>query len=285
MFFQKDPPGFYIETIHKEYTAKDPVFFDTLPFAWCRELESKTAEIIECLKPVLADDFAGLTTNPEDRFQFPPKIWKGFGFYFNGFKFKKNLQDYPFLAEELKKIPNLVSASVSVLEPGAQLLPHNGNSNGVMRYHLGLNIPAPMPDCGFIIGGQGVSWKVGKSFMFCNMNVHSAHNKTTKRRHILMLDIVRPEFVGIKKKICALTIAQILTNITADKVRDTLGINKSNQVKQDPTKELKYEANKSYAMKDEKVTPMMWAFRVAEKGVLYFYILAMYTIFTFKKLQ
>ena len=285
MFFTKNPPGFYIETIHKEYTAKDPVFFDTAPFAWCQELEAKAPQIIECLRPVLADDFAGLTTNPEDRFQFPPKIWKGFPFYFNGFKFQKHLDAYPFLAAELAKIPDMVSASVSVLEPGAHLLPHNGNSNGVMRYHLGLNIPAPMPECGFIIGGQGVSWEVGKSFMFCNMNVHSAHNKTSKRRHILMIDVVRPEFVSIKKRICALTLAQILTNNTADKVRGILGVNKSDQVKQDPTKEMKYEANKSYAMKDEKISFTIAAFRIAEKMVLGTYIVAISTLFFFKKLQ
>ena len=180
MLFKKDPPGFYIETIKKEYTETDPVLFDTSEFDWCARLESVTPQLVKELAPVLSDGFAGLKTNPEERFQFPPKIWKGYPFYFNGFKIKKHLKDYPFVTEELAKIPNMVSASVSVLEPGAQLLPHNGNSNGVMRYHLGLNIPAPMPECGFIIGGHELSWEVGKSFMFCNMNVHSAHNKPTK---------------------------------------------------------------------------------------------------------
>ena len=285
MASRQDPPNFYIETIHKEYKGNDPVFFDTAPFPWAAELEAKTPQLIECLKPVLSDDFKGLRDNPEDGFQFPPKIWKGFPFYFNGFKFKKNLHDYPFLAVELAKIPNLLSASISVLEPGAQLLPHNGNSNGVMRYHLGLNVPAPMPDCGFIIGGHEVSWVVGKSFMFCNMNVHSAHNKTNKRRHILMLDVVRPEFVSIKKKICVHTLGKILTNDTANHFRKALGI-KQQKPTLNKDQALLYEANKLYALKDaEKLSTSIKILRKCEAIVQSIYIAILTVIFYFKKLQ
>ena len=283
MFSQKDPDGFYMETIHKEYASKDPVFFDLDDFTWTRELERNADKIIECLAPVLAEDFSGLRNNGQDRFQFPPKIWKGFMFYFHGFKVKKNLKDYPYLASELAKIPNLVLAAVSVLEPGSHLLPHNGNSNGVMRYHLGLNIPAPMPDCGFIIAGSEVSWEKGKSFMFCNMNVHSAHNKTNRRRHILLLDVVRPEFVSIKKKICIHTLASILTTTTADYLRNIFKV-KTPKVEQDPSKGLKYLANKGYTQ-NEILTISQRIFRKIEDLMRPCYIVALTIVFAFKKMQ
>lgn len=282
MFFQKDPIGFYIETIHKEYTTNDPVFFDLQQFPWAAELEKESSEIIKTLSPLYDDNFDSFIINPEERFQFPPKIWKGYQFMFNGFKFKKHLELFPLIDEKLSNIPNLVSASVSILEPNSRLLPHNGNSNGIMRYHLGLKIPAQMPDIGFIIAGQEVSWQEGKGFMFCNMHVHSVHNLTNKRRYILMLDIVRPEFTSIKKKICAHTIAQILTNITADKVRFLLNIKKENKI--DLEKPLLYVPNKGKKDTNKNFIEKN-IFPIGEYLFRNFYIVILRTIFLFKKIN
>ena len=100
-----------------------------------------------------------------------------------------------------------------------------------------------------------------------------------------MLDVVRPEFVPIKKKICVHTLAKILTNNTADFVRKIFNI-RPPIVKQDPSKELKYEANKSYALKDtEKVSLAMSMFRMAEQGVQQFYVAVISILFFFKKMQ
>jgi hypothetical protein len=284
MFFQSIPTNFYIETIHKKYTAQDPVFFDLSQEEWVKRMEADAEIIIKELAPIFEPDFEGLTVNFDANFQFPPKIWKGYPFYFNGFTFEKRLKKYPLLAAHLSKIPNLITASISVLEPGAWLLPHNGNSNGVMRWHTGLKVPAKMPDCGFIIDGQQVSWEVGKSFAFCNMYVHSAHNKTNQRRYVLLLDVVRPEFTHIKKLICVHTIARILTDKTADMVRLLIGY-RPKRVIQDPAKGLSYVANKPYAQKT-KQPPLIWFLSVIENWVvLKLYILILSVIFIFKKLQ
>lgn len=278
------PEGFYIETLHKEYKESDPVFFDMSQFDWVKRIEADADKIVAELAPIFEPNFEGLIVNPDSHFQFPPKIWKGYPFYFNGFKFKKRLKQYPLLADHLLKIPNLISATISVLEPGSLLLPHNGNSNGVMRWHTGLKVPAKMPDCGLIIGGQEVSWEVGKSFAFCNMQVHSAHNKTDQKRYILLLDIVRPEFVRIKKLICVHTIARILTNKTGDILRSWIGY-KPKVVEQASSKELSYVANKPYTEKT-KASLRIRFWRIIETWiVLKVYIVILAIIFTFKKLQ
>lgn len=286
MIFKKDPipENFYIETLHEEYRGGDPVFFDLSQERWVKEIEADAEKIIAELAPVLDPDFPDLILNLDSQFQFPPKIWKGFPFYFNGFKFKRRLKSYPLLAGHLSKIPNLITASVSVLEPGALLMPHNGNSNGVMRWHTGLKVPAKMPDCGFIIGGQEVSWEIGKSFAFCNMQVHSAHNRTDQRRYILLLDVVRPEFVKLKKLICVHTVARILTNKTADIVRGLINY-QPKRMQQDPSKPLNYVANKTYAQENKQSFFIGLLSAIENKVVLRFYISVLTVIFIFKKMQ
>lgn len=204
---------FYIETIHHNYTADDPIFFNKNDFDWVSDMEKSYVEIMECLAPIFRDDFKDLLVNPETHIQFPPKLWKGFVFYFNGILFKKNLKQFPFLAKKLKSIPHLITASISVLEPGARLIPHTGSTNATMRVHLPLKIPGQYPDCGMSIEGQNISWKEGEIFIFCDMKMHSVQNLTSERRYILLMDVIRPEFVHLKKLVCVHTIARIITNI------------------------------------------------------------------------
>ncbi len=209
----KMPPQFFIETIHDKYMASDPIFFDKTEFPWAADLEKNFPELMQCLAPVFESNFQGLAVNPEVHIQFPPKLWKGFVFYVNGIKFKKNLKKFPFLAQKLADIPHLITASISVLEPGASLLPHNGSTNAVMRVHLPLKVPGKFPECGMSIEGHEVSWREGEIFMFCDMKMHHVQNHTPYRRYILLMDVMRPEFIHLKKMVCVHTIARIITNL------------------------------------------------------------------------
>ena len=195
--------------------ANDPIFFDKKVFPWAADLENNFYEIIHCLGPVFEDNFQGLATNPETHIQFPPKLWKGFAFYIYGIKLKKNLKQFPFLAQKLAKIPHLITAGISVLEPGATLLPHTGSTNAIMRVHLPLKVPGKFPECGMSIEGHDVSWKEGEIFMFCDMKMHYVQNHTPHRRYILLMDVMRPEFIHLKKTVCIHTLARIITNLLA----------------------------------------------------------------------
>ena len=98
-----------------------------------------------------------------------------------------------------------------------------------------------------------------------------------------MLDVVRPEFVSIKKKICVHTIARILTNSTADFFRRVFGVTKS-MVVSNLNKEFKNEKGEP-AMDARKITPAMRIMGLGEPLVLQFYIAALSIIFFFKKMQ
>jgi hypothetical protein len=239
---------FYIETIHKNYIANDPVFFDKSKFNWAADLENNFSEIKKSLAPIFNDDFKGLMTNPEVHIQFPPKIWKGYPFYFNGIKIKKHLKMFPYIENILANIPHLINASITVLEPGAWLLPHNGSTNAVVRVHLPLIVPGHFPNCGMTIAGHNISWKEGELLLFCDMQVHSVRNLTSQRRYILLLDIIRPEYVSLKKLVCVHTTSRIITNVIRNVFKSLFHIPFK---KQNPNKEeLVYVANKNYSLND-----------------------------------
>ena len=216
--------GFYIETIHTKYCSNDPIFFDKTQFEWAADLEKCYPEIMESLAPVFRDDFEGLAVNPEVQIQIPPKLWKGFHFYFNGIKSGRNLKRFPLLAQKLASIPNLITASISVMEPGSRLSPHTGSTNAIIRVHFPLKIPAGFPECGMIIDNQNFSWKEGEIMMFCDMKMHSVRNLTGQRRYVLLLDVMRPEYIKYKKMVCVHIVARICTNILLNYSRSLMNV-------------------------------------------------------------
>jgi aspartyl/asparaginyl beta-hydroxylase (cupin superfamily) len=109
----------------------------------------------------------------------------------------------------LDQIPHLTAASVSVLEPGTKINPHFGDTNAIARVHLGLSIPGEAPDCALQVGDEIRSWQEGKINIFTDAHFHMAWNYTDQRRIILILDVMRPEFVSRTKPVCAHVLGSI----------------------------------------------------------------------------
>ena len=215
-------PEFFIETIHPYFKGPEPLFFEKTNYPWAVELEKNTSNLIKSIGPLLDDDNDFKSTLGRIKAELPDnkKTWQGYYFYFNGIKVKKHLDAYPEVATELAKIPNLVTANIAILEPNSRILPHRGTTNGFLRCHLGLKIPAPLPECGFIVGDEQVSWEDGKLWIFGDMNIHVAFNNTQKRRYIMMLDVVKPEFLRYKKLLCVHQLSKYYKSVTGDFIRD-----------------------------------------------------------------
>jgi ornithine lipid ester-linked acyl 2-hydroxylase len=72
-----------------------------------------------------------------------------------------------------------------------------------MRCHLGIEVPAGLPDCGLQAGTEQQAWGEGKWLFFNDAFKHSAWNNTDKRRIVIIMDVIRPEFLYKTKSICA----------------------------------------------------------------------------------
>jgi ornithine lipid ester-linked acyl 2-hydroxylase len=85
-----------------------------------------------------------------------------------------------------KYVPNHKSASFSRLKPKTIIKPHMGHQGDFLRYHLGIDVYEG--NCGLRSEGKVYRWENGKSFVFDDRKVHSAWNKSSKDRVILIID-------------------------------------------------------------------------------------------------
>lgn len=73
------------------------------------------------------------------------KCWKWYVIKdHNGWN-KNAVTKLPYLSNLLRGNDDITSASISILEPNTEILPHRGYYGGILRYHLGLIIP-DVPD-------------------------------------------------------------------------------------------------------------------------------------------
>lgn len=118
-------------------------------------------------------------------------------------QYHSNRKHFPFTCSLLEKIPGLTFAAFAALEPGGSLEPHYGDTNAVIRCHLGLKIPAPHPVCGIRVAGEERGWQEGKFTLFSEAHRHHVWNHSNQRRYILGIDIIHPQWAHKKWSVCA----------------------------------------------------------------------------------
>jgi len=209
----------YYSFLHeKNLEVKDETYFDSKNFDWTDTIE-KNWEVIrkeilgflnkeeDILKPYFATEMMNA-----------PNKWKAFSFYFWGLSMSKYaIDNCPDTIKLLKTIPNMVSASVSVMEPYSEIKPHYGDSDAMYRCHLGIIVPESLPDCGFRVGYEDRSWEEGKLLMFNDAAYHKAWNNTSSRRVILLFDVIKPRYANKSKWICSKVRGGIIWQILSEK--------------------------------------------------------------------
>lgn len=183
---------------------EEPMFFNPHDFTWAVDIENHWQElkpeiqnlIKETDKEFTSNSYVGLTKGDS---------WSSYTFLFWQIRARKErLGDKcPTFAKYLQQVPGLVSFSLSRLAPHTTVEPHRGDTNAVMRCHLGIEIPAGLPECGLQAGTEQQAWGEGKWLFFNDAFKHSAWNNTDKRRIVIIMDVVRPEFLSKQKSICA----------------------------------------------------------------------------------
>lgn len=191
------------------FKGKEPFYFDTEEFPWVKEVESQWQVIRDELKAMLAEEQGVLVPYANKEMTSRPDQWKTFGMMFWTLKFKEKCAKCPKTWDILKNIPNMTAASFNLLEAQTTIKPHHGDTNAIIRCHMGLVVPAPAPRCGFRVGTETRSWEEGRFLMFCDAHEHTAWNNTDRKRYILVVDIMRPEFAGRAKSVSSRVLASI----------------------------------------------------------------------------
>ena len=196
------------------FPGTDPYFYKPEEFSWTRDIEEQWEVILDELQNHLDSDNTKLIPYVNKEMTSKPGQWKTMGLMFWAKKDKSNCVLFPQSMKILERIPNLTAISFNSLEPETSIKPHVGDTNAIIRCHLGLIIPDSAPRCGFRVGDETHSWENGKFLMFSDAYLHTAWNNTKCKRYILVLDILKDEYVDQLGSISR----KVLTNIYTEAV-------------------------------------------------------------------
>jgi hypothetical protein len=103
----------------------------------------------------------------------------------------------PVLCSLLDQHDDVALAMLSLLKPGAVIMPHVGISRAAIRVHISLQ----SPEEAFIeVDGQRLHWQDGHALAFDDTFYHKAANPSDQSRLILFLDI-KKKGLGTARKI------------------------------------------------------------------------------------
>ncbi len=119
------------------------------------------------------------------------KNWDVFVLSLLGHKPPENRALCPKTSAVLDKVPRVFQAFFSVLEPGKSIPLHEGPYLGLLRYHLGVQIPERDPPM-LVLNGQQYIWKAGEAVLFDDTWPHEVHNQSDDLRAVLIIDVLRP---------------------------------------------------------------------------------------------
>jgi len=197
----KEPQMYFLK--EEPYEGSHDFFYNSANYPEIVELEKNWEIVRDEVLGIVTDSELKKIKNLNPPYLSNPDGWKNIYFYNFGWKKHGNCERFPKTYLLFKKIPYLIFAGITVLEPHSKVLPHNGETNTTIRCHLGLKIPAPLPVCGVRVGNEEQSWYDGKVLMFSDAHYHSTWNDSDERRFVLVFDMVRPEYAHDKKWVCA----------------------------------------------------------------------------------
>jgi aspartate beta-hydroxylase/beta-hydroxylase len=121
----------------------------------------------------------------------PQRRWNVYMLYILGYRPARNRARCPRTCALLERIPDLVQAFFSVLEPHKPVPRHEGPYLGYLRYHLGLCVPERNPPQ-LIVNGQPYTWRTGEAVLFDDSWPHEVVNRSDGLRAVLIVDVLRP---------------------------------------------------------------------------------------------
>jgi aspartate beta-hydroxylase len=123
------------------------------------------------------------------------KDWRMFVLKAYGVQVPENLARMPVLAGLLSQCPEVKSAAISILAPRKHIPRHRGPFRGIVRFHLGLQIPRQAdgnPATVMVIDGQERRIADGECMLWDDTFPHEVMNNADEARIALLLDVWRP---------------------------------------------------------------------------------------------
>lgn len=204
-----EKPVFFLSE-EEVYSGNSPNYFDTQKVEGVDILEDEWEAIYNEFSSVLSDEDSISCSSPYPPNLSAPQVWKNVYFYNFMWKYHDNCKKFPITYNIINRVPNLTFGQIAILEPKGEILPHIGETNVIMRGHLGLSIPGGLPDVGIEVNGEKKGWENGKALLFSDAHKHRVWNHSEKRRMILIFDIVKEEYQDHKLWYCSQALSTLV---------------------------------------------------------------------------
>lgn len=175
--------------------VEDVPVLDRRQFAFLDELEANWEVVRDEIRPLLQHRDAMPVfqeLSHDQRKIAKDDNWHVFVLYGFGRKLETNCARTPQTTKFLEKVPRLQTAWFSILAPNYHVPAHRGVTKGILRCHLGINIPKEPERCRMRVGDEICVWREGELFVFDDTYDHEVWNDTDEERVILLFDFDRP---------------------------------------------------------------------------------------------
>lgn len=190
---------FSIYNLNSLYSGIEDAFIDSSDFDWANELALNVNIIRNELEIYLKNHHLESYFNTS--MVSKENSWKTIALKNWNIELFKNQKHFPLTTKILNKHPQIISSSFNLLRANSKIHLHSGDTNAIYRCHLGLDIPAGLPDCGLKVKGEIRAWENNKWLIFMDAYEHEAWNNSNKDRYIFLVDVLRDEFKNKKSKV------------------------------------------------------------------------------------
>lgn len=115
--------------------------------------------------------------------------WEVFGLRYRGADFPPVQQLFPVTFSILESVnAKIHTCGFSILKSGCEIYEHENDDHEVLRCHFCLKTN---PDCAITVNGEVKQWKEGEFLIFDDTKRHSAYNRGTTDRVVILFDFYK----------------------------------------------------------------------------------------------
>lgn len=186
-----------------EFLDKDKYFPNNYLFENIENFKILKKEVIDILSKTNNGDtlvMTGDTYNGENKYIGSNKIidngkvkaWRLINIKVGNEYTKDAYKHFPFLVKLLKKLPEVCSCAISILQEGVHIPIHVGYYKGIMRYMMPLIVPKDRKNVFLVVNEKKYNWTEGVGVLWDDNFPHKVYNNTKEIRVVIYMDIIRP---------------------------------------------------------------------------------------------
>jgi aspartyl/asparaginyl beta-hydroxylase (cupin superfamily) len=193
----------FFHSDESEFLSDDPPFYNPMEFDTVKSILSQYDVIKNELQDYVSGRVNIAVSNPNAPYKNMESSWQHLYFLNYMLPYKSGIESFPRTSAILLSNTDVTLCGIATLKAGGKLMPHCGETNTIIRCHLGLKIPGQLPEVGIRVKDEQRSWQEGGVIAFNDAFNHEAWNYTNRDRYVLIFDIIKPELRAYKNLICA----------------------------------------------------------------------------------